>query len=242
MSYQILHLRAVERLLAHGEMPRRELADLTAGLRLGWWAASQDESRFVATLRLVELLRALPDTREAAAAVFACEPDCRRAWLRIIAARLKEMGQRREVEGLSAAISVLGVSGEVALAALPEAALNPTGMCDFELALFGAAAEQAVATPVLLRAIGATAELIEGERGAPTASLPDVTADDPRVNWLRGRLLRLPSSEEPPEASTILSGSLAPLEETDDPHAVMRWTLARHWAFLLAQLVFMQEA
>src|SRR5262245_59240736 len=123
MSYQISHLRSVERLLAQGETPRGALADLTAGLRLGLWAASQDESRFVATLRLVELLCALPDAREAATAVFACEPTCRRAWLRIIAARLKEMGQRREVEGLSAAVSALGASGEVALAALSEAAL-----------------------------------------------------------------------------------------------------------------------
>ncbi len=242
MSYQISHLRAVERLLAQGEAPRGALADLTAGLRLGLWAASQDESRFVATLRLVELLRSLPDVREVAAAVFACEPTCRRSWLRIITERLKEVGQRREVEGLSAAVSALGASGEAALAVFSEAALSPTGMGDFELALFGAAAEQAVATPVLLRAIGATAELIEGERGAPAASLPEVTADDPRVNWLRGRLLRLPNEEEPPETSTILSGSLVLLKESDDLHAVMRWTLARPWAFLLAQLVFMQEA
>jgi hypothetical protein len=242
MSFQPAYIRAVERLLLQGEAPRAALTDLTTGQRLGLWAAARDESRAVATLRLVELLRALPDAREAAAAIFACEPDCRQAWLHILAARLKEMGQRREVEGLSAAVSTLGTASAAVLAALPEASLQPTGMGDFELALLGAAAEQAVTTPVLLRAIGATAELIEGERGAPAASLADVTPDDPRVNWVRGRLLRLPDWEEPPEPSTVLSGSLAPLKESGESHAVMRWVLARPWAFLLAQVVFMQEA
>jgi hypothetical protein len=242
MKFRASHLRAVERLLTQGETPRGSLSDLTAGLQLGLWSASEDRSRFVATLRMVELLRALPDAREAAASVFACEPKCRKSWLRIIAARLKEMGQRREVEGLSSAVSTLGIASAAALASLPEASLQPTGMGDFEIALFGAAAEHAVTTPVLLRAIGATADLIEGESGMPAATLPDATADDPRINWVRGRLLRLPDSEKPPESSTILSGSLGPLKESGEPHGVMRWVLARPWPFLLAQVVFMQEA
>lgn len=242
MNFQASHLRAVERLLAQGEAPRGAFADLTAGQRLGLWAVSQDESRVVATLRLVELLHTLPDAREAAAAVFACELVCRQAWLRILAARLKEMGQLREVESLSAAISTLGTASAAVLVVLPEAALQPTGLSDFEQALFGVAAEQAVATPALMRAIGATAELIEGERGATATTLADVTADDPRVNWVRGRLLRLPNSEAPPDVSAIFSGSLVLLKESGDQHAVMRWVLARPWAFLLAQVVFMQEA
>ena len=247
MNFSASHLRAVERLLIQGESLRGALVDLTAGLRLGLWAASEDESRAVATLRLLELLRALPNMQGAAAAIFACEPDCRRAWMKIIAARLKEMGRRREVEGLSAAVSTLGAASTAVLAALPEASLGSTEMSDFELALFGAAAEQAVAMPLLLRAIGATSELIEGERGTPTAGLPDVTVDDPRINWVCGRLLRLPGGEHPLGPSAILSGSLAPLEESSDQEAgdsqaVMRWVLGRPWAFLLAQLVFMQEA
>ncbi len=114
MSYQISHLRAMERLLPQDETPCGTLADLTAGLRSELWAASQDESRFVATLRLVELLRALHVAQEAAAT-----------------ARLKEMGGRREVEGVSA----LGKSAPAALAALSESALSSTEKGGLKLAL-----------------------------------------------------------------------------------------------------------
>ena len=66
--------------------------------------------------------------------------------------------------------------------------------------------------------------------------------DDPRIGWVRGRLLRLPDPEEQPwiGPQAVLAGTwcpLTPAEAGSDPrHATMRWVLHRPWAFVLAEL------
>jgi hypothetical protein len=107
-----------------------------------------------------------------------------------------------------------------------------------------------VTTPRLLRAIGATAPLVEGGQAVPVSALSDVDRLNPEPNWVRGRLLRLPEADETDtEAhSAILSGSWLPLQANaelqglSEAEATMRWVLARPWPFLLAQIVFTQEA
>jgi hypothetical protein len=79
-----------------------------------------------------------------------------------------------------------------------------------------AAAHEAQAFPVLLRALAATARLIE----APATSLgllPDVVWDDPSITWQPGRLIRLPSLDDTAPATMVLSGALDDRVGDGDP-------------------------
>lgn len=250
MEFQVNTIRAVHRLLDEGEVQGSLLQGLQAGLRLGLWRESSDNSRYVARDQIVKLLAALPSKQEAAAGVFACEEEVRREWLRIVAARLKELGGRRDAQGLCDAISTLGAASDSVRQTLPSASLSSTDFSDLELELFGAPAEQGVVTPKLLRVVGATAEITGASPKRSDTPLSDVDLLDPSVNWVNSRLLRLPDlNEAPPDRrSAVLSGSLQSLTpgEADaaglDSNPMMRWVLARPWAFLLAQIVFTQEA
>jgi hypothetical protein len=251
MSEFLRTVRAVERLLRYGEAGTSELSALTAGDALGLWRPSEDGSRKVLTQTATALLAGLP-AEEGIAAIFACEPAIRPHWLHIAAARLRELGQRRDTEGLCAAIETLSGAGGALLEALPEANLNPTPHTELERSVLDAPADQAVATPRLLRVLGATAELIEGKRGIPAAALPDIHPLNPAQNWVQGRILRLPDpfSEELylPEKTSVLSGSwqVPPSNyqrpEEREERKAMRWVLQCPWPFLLAQVVFTQEA
>lgn len=273
--------RALEKLLTLGEVPAAEINPLNTAKALGLWTPSADNSRAVATSAAVKLLQALPSLPETIAAILSCEPDIRLAWGKIIAARLKELGQRRDTPELCEAINKLGQAASALLPLLPQSALTPTHYSDLERIIFEAPAEQAVATPKLLRVLGATAHLVEGKQGTPAESLPDIDPLNPSINWVRGRLLRLPrfgdgemerwgDGEKAPNPkslrvdslagvrtpatkvqnpkSSVLSGDwseLTPAEINPDDtesQAIMRWVLYRPWAFLLAQIVFTQEA
>jgi hypothetical protein len=250
MVYSNATIRAVEGLLAQGEAPRATLDELAAGLELGLWAHSADEKRSVASAALVELLAALPTIEEARAAVFACEKEIRRAWQKIIAARLKESGSRRDAQQLIEAITTLDAASGALLDDLPHASLAQTEFSELEFALFGATADNAVTTPKLFRAIGATSSLVEAKKTYAATTLADVDALDASVNWVRNRVMRLPDLQSPAPVgpASILSGSVAPLNESEqvaddnEALAVMRWALARPWVFLMAQIVFAQEA
>jgi hypothetical protein len=250
MVYSNATIRAVERLLTQGETPRGALDELTAGLELGLWAYSADETRSVASAALVELLNALPTIEEARAAVFACEKEIRLAWQKIIAARLKESGSRRDAQQLIEAITTLDTASVALLDALPQASLAQTEFSELEFALFGATADNAVTAPKLFRAIGATSSLVEAGKIYAATTLADVDALDASVNWVRNRVLRLPELQEsaPNGSASILSGSVAWLSQSEkvaddnEALAVMRWALARPWVFLMAQIVFAQEA
>jgi hypothetical protein len=241
---------AVQALLHDGETASGPLDALPSGLRLGLWFRTADRLRCVATANLARMAARLPNRDEATAAIFACEERHRNAWWPLVAARLKDAGRRRDLAELCAAIDQVGPASAALGTLLPRAALKPTGQAELETLLFGAPAEQAVMAPRLLRALGATADLVEGGRGAPAAVVADIDPLDPRNNWARGRLLREPSAYELPRpgVSAVLSGgwqSLTPAEvPAGDPprNAAIRWVLNRPWALLLAQVVFTQEA
>jgi hypothetical protein len=213
---------------------------------------SSDGTRQVATAALVRLWSALGgDVAEAVAAVCACEDQIRPTWLGVLAARLAEMGRRRDAAELCRAVNALGSASAAVRRHLAAAALRPTGLAELETELFGAPAEQAVALPKLLRAVAATADLVEGSLGRPAERLPDILPLDPSHNWVRGRLLRSPDPDEPPpdSDSAVLSGSWAALSSGElgpgsevTKYGTMRWVLLRPWALLLAQVVFTQEA
>lgn len=246
-------LSGLKRLLAAGEVPAAHLAALSSGRERGLWAPSIDGNRQVVTGSFVRLWTALAgDGTETTAAACACEPGIRPAWLRVVAARLAEMGGRRDVAELCRAVDLISAASIAVRGQLPTASLKPTGFGELESDLFGAPAEQAVALPKLLRVIAATANLVEGGQGAAAESLPDIMPFDPRHNWVRGRVLRSPDRDElPPELpSAVLSGSWADLTEDEfaigrEPgrrHELMRWVLLRPWAFLMAQIIFAQAS
>lgn len=241
---------AVQALFRDGETAAPPLAALPGGERLGLWFRTHDQKRCVATTALVELAGGLPNRDEAAAAVFACDDRYRAAWWPILAARMKDAGRRRDLAELCSAVDQAGPASAMLTGLLPQAALKATGFAELETMLFGAPAEQAVAGPRLLRAMGATADLVEANRGRPAEPVADVNPLEPRANWVRGRLIRSPGADERPRPGpqAVLAGGWDPLTPAEVPandpprQATMRWVLVRPWAFLLAQVVFTQEA
>ena len=247
-------IRNLEHLLTIGEIPTADISPLKIGQNLGMWTTSTDGSRIIATPATVQLLQTLPNLSETVAALLSCEADIRQAWGKIIAARLQELGTRRDAQGLSEAINTLGQASETLIQLLPQAALSSSNYTELERTLFDAPAEQAPAAPKLLRVLGATAPLVEGKQGTPANPLQDIDSLNPAINWVRGRLLRLPSLRDgqiklkSSIKSSVLSGDwgdLTPEEINPDDtlsQGTMRWVLYRPWAFLLAQVVFTQEA
>src|SRR5262245_20179156 len=96
---------ALSHLIGTGEADAASLAAIPEGKALALWTVSPTGSRGAATPALVELLSHLPDEHEVLIGLAACSPKMRTAWQSIIAARLHEMGQRRDAESLCAAIA-----------------------------------------------------------------------------------------------------------------------------------------
>lgn len=155
-------IHAIEQLLTNGEASDTDLSELREGAKLGLWTPSFDGKSVVATAAAVQLLQALPSRSEAAGAILAADPNLLQAWQRVGTARLQELGSRRNTQELCNAIDTLGQSASSLLTQLPQASLTPTGYAELERLLLEVPAEQAIATPKLIRILGAIAPLIEG--------------------------------------------------------------------------------
>ena len=139
---------------------------------------------------LVELLSRLPDEHEMVIGLASCEPKLRTAWQSIIAARLHEMGQRRDAEFLCAAITERDRAAEAVRKLRPQAKLAPTGFAELENQLFSCPAEQGPAFPKLPCAIGRTSPYAEGRAAPPVQPLPDISLLTPEINWVSGRRMQ----------------------------------------------------
>ena len=240
-------------LLTTGEVRYARLSELPMVLELGLWTTSEDQKRAVATPTLVRLIRALPSQPEVIAAILSCEPSIRQSWQHIVCARLQELGHQRDTAGLCQAIATLGQGATSLQDQMPQAKLASTPYTELERSVFEVPAEQAIAAPKLYRVLGAIAPFIEREQAATAIPLPNVSPLDPSQNWLKGRLLQPPdvnvenkSIKKQWKTTSILSGDWSNYiqpEADDRPElAAMYWVLARPWCFLLAQVVFTQEA
>jgi hypothetical protein len=265
MSRDIPLIDEVRRLLAVGEsiVVPTGFAELA---RLGLLHLHEDSRLAVLARRAQRLVNGVPNDGEAIAAFFVCLPELRTAWMRIVAARLREAGKRRDAVDLCQAISTLRDASHRVCEIYPESSLEPTAFGKLETELYGEAAHQAVVSPKLLRVIGATAWLVEGA-GIIKGKLPAIAPVDPlvpKVSWCGGRVIQLPSpsgkmlaagsgSVETPTASAsslsyVLRGDCSPLSDDeraaeDSPwRELMRWVLYRPWCMLLAQVVFTVEA
>ncbi len=241
---------ALGQLIQTGEADMLLLTTIPEGRSLGLWSASQHGERAVATPALVDLLSRLPDEHEVIIGLASCSPALRVAWQTIIAARLREMGQRRDAESLCASITELDSAAEPVRKFLPLAKLVATGFGELENQLFGCPAEQGPAFPKLLRAIGRTSPYVEGRVAAVVQPLPSINPLAPETNWVANRLLRPPAESDTfaDGPTSVLTGSLTSLlareaDASDNPGtARLRWVLNRPWVLLLAQVVFTQEA
>ena len=240
MNYEALQGRALTRvvdevrsLLTQGEVSSTALRGLESLSQTGLWFVSGE--MLTATSTAVALGDLLPGAGEMVPAVFSLLPEVRAAWLRVVRARLAEMGERKDLAALTEAIHGAGPLA-TDLLEVPAPSLASTSFGELERAVLPAAAHEAAAFPVLLRVLAATSVMPDGE---PSAPLPAMVFDDPATEWRRGRLLRLPVATDPAPALAVLSGALE--GRTADGDA-MRWALHHPWAFLLAQLVFTKEA
>ena len=109
-----LTLAAIRQLLRYGEAVASDLEGFESLRRIGIVRPSEDGGRAAATPGLVRMLRSL-GTKEAEAGMFALYPEIREAWMKIVCARLEEMGIRRDMQALFDAIEPLGASAEAAV-------------------------------------------------------------------------------------------------------------------------------
>ncbi len=187
--------------------------------------------------RVVAERKTLGSDNELVMALLALDPDLRMGWLRIAAARCREAAQMADEAALSDMVSQLGSASAWVNTELLNASLAPTKTAALERDLLGVSAEQAAAIPMLMRVLGSSHRL-RAAQGADLSILDEVerTGAQAHLNWLPGRLLALPGTSA--AAQYVLQGAGEVL--SDAPPLV--WTLANPWAFLLAAVVYAQDA
>jgi hypothetical protein len=226
-------IRSVQALLQYGYAadPTQSLAPLLNGIvhrARGGWVASQ---------RVLAERQMLGSDNELAMALLALEPGFRVGWLRIAAARCREAAQLTDEAALMDMVSQLGIASAWVDAELPNASLAPTETAAVERELLGVSAEQAAAIPVLMRVLGSSRRLHTAQR----ADLPELDEVDQmgaqaQQNWHPGRLLALPGTSA--AAQFVLQGAGEFLSDATP----LAWALANPWAFLLAGVVYAQDA
>jgi hypothetical protein len=222
-------------LTVNGEVAVSTPRMLNVAQDVGIWR--DDGARLVATSRFVTLSNALPNYLEVVPAILSLVPQLRAAWVPIVLARVREVGERNDVAGLCEAVTAAGSLARELVSGV-ESTLAATSFSELERLVLPAAAHEAQALPVLLRALAATADLAKAPVTSP-AYIGEVAWDDPSKTWQPGRLIRLPSVADSAPASVVLTGALDDGVGNGD---AMRWVLQRPWAFLLSQMVFTKEA
>jgi hypothetical protein len=249
MNQNLPLVSEVRRLLRFGELAASPIC-FSELARVGLLHLDASSGRAVLTKRITRIFNSLPSDGEAITAVFACYPSLRTAWLRIACGWLREAGHRRDVSQLCFAISTLAEASTQIMRLWSEASLAPTRFGTLEIELLGDEAFQASVSPKLLRALGATAWLIEGSGISrnPISTIEAVVMLDPKTNWCGGRVVQLPGVLDSGDLLFVLRGDCLPLSNDemnadDKPwQALMRWVLYRPWCMLLAQVVFTVEA
>ncbi|HEH9403995.1 TPA: hypothetical protein SIA26_001461 [Aeromonas bestiarum] len=207
----------------------RVAGDGEEGKLIGW----------VISQRLLAARPALASDAELLCALLAQYTELRAAWLTIAAARCKEAGQMAEGAILIELVSGLGKSAAWVEAALSNAVLDASPYAVQERELLGMSFEQAAATPALIRILAVAAELAEHQDALPALLAVDVCGIQAEQNWVKGRLLALPTSGLKIDTRALLSGDGPPQLAAGN---TMAWVLAHPWVLLLTMLSYAQDA
>lgn len=238
-------------LLTSGETRLTDLKDISEANH-AFWVEDAPNQLAVATPVLASLARELPTHEEALASIVACDTRVREEWLRIVGARLHEIGSLRDIEGLCTAITILSNASQEVFDLTSRFSLRPTKYSKIEEELFGFSAEKAQALPKLLRVLGASAQYFRRDSLSTISTPPIIDQLNPQNNWIKSRLILPPVTTDERNESMrmplyVLSGELFTLQskqgsDSETENQMMSWVLKTPWAFLLAQIVFVQEA
>lgn len=201
----------------------------------------QESTGWLISQRLLAVRPALASDAELICALLALQIiEVRTAWLTIAAARCKEAGHMANTAPLVELISGLGKSAAWVEAGLANSALHTSPYAAFERELLGMSVNQAAATPALARILAVAALLAEFEDALPSLPLVDVSGIQAQQNWVKGRLLALPTPASGINTRVLLSGSCA--SAIAEGQTNMHWVLVHPWALLLTMLSFAQDA
>jgi hypothetical protein len=166
-------------------------------LLIGLAHLGRDGGPWVMSRRLLGVRAQLATDEEAIAAILAQDEALCADWARILAARCREAAEWQDGGALVQLVTRLGGAAAWVEAALSEPSLAPTATPELERELLGASAEQAHATPALVRALAAASRLCAW-REAPLPALAPLDPTGERVddNWCAGRLLAAPDAPE----------------------------------------------
>ena len=199
---------------------------------------STDRHHWIISQRLLRVRASLSNDGEAVAAILATDLESRRPWAQIAAARCKEAGQLADRQALVQLVTRLDGAAAWVEAASGAASLAPTRQAALERELWGMTAEQAQATPLLVRVLAEASRLTQWQGDALASLSPlDPTGIKTDQNWCKGRMLAMPQTS-PASPDYILSGGW----DGADNVPVMPWVLSTPWAFLLAVVGYVQDA
>ena len=223
-------------------------------LLIGLAHPGRDGGPWVMSRRLLDVRAWLATDEEAIAAILAQDETLRADWARILAARCREAAEWQDGGALVQLVTRLGGAAAWVEAALSEPSLAPTATPEIERELLGASAEQAHATPALVRALAAASRL-RAWRESPLPALAPVDPTGERVddNWCAGRLLAAPDAPDrdpnrdpgcDPDWLLAGSWSVAGAGEADlAPLTLLaRWVLPNPWPLLLAVIGYVQDS
>ena len=219
-----LALAAIRQLLRFGEAAASDLEDFKTLHNLGIVRPSEDGDHAVATPGLAQMLRLL-GSREAEAGIFALFPEIQEAWVKVVCARIEEMGIRRDLQALFDTIEQLGASADVAVNVWNERGLDDTSFAPLEREILGAPAHEAVSAPKLLRAVSAAGAILADPSAKNAGPLTNVHDQDPEGNGVKGRILLSPGLARMNATSAVLNGTLESLKIRDDGTS-MAWAFA----------------
>ncbi len=202
-----------------------------------------DGARWVLSRRLLAVRDQLSTDDETIAAILARDGVLRSAWARILAARCREAAELSDPGSLVQLVTRLkGAAGWVETAMVQQS-LAPTPAVVIERELLGAPAEQARATPGLVRAMAA-ASVLDAWRDEPLPLLSTIDGTGERVddNWCAGRLLALPDAAGcAADPQWLLSGVWPGAVDREALDALRNWVLPNPWPLLLAVIGYVQE-
>ena len=215
---------------------------LTEPVRIGLLWKGEKHLHF-ATPLLLELTKDLR-MLEKVALLLGTEGRYRELWLNVLAQKLSSYGQKEELlDDLCSMIDKLGATASVLIQQIQQGKRLTSPFAVTEQASLGNPVSHPATHPILVRILGRTASLVEGNHGRKLSPLLPVQSKKPKSSWRKGRLIQEPSfvTKTSKQSEFVLSGEFFPCPSKDEKQKV-EWVSQHPWCYLLALLVFAVEA